>query len=57
MYGTRVTAHRGHDPLDGSGRHLLPFGLLHHGDAEVLELEGHAFQQGLPGVRPVLWEL
>ena len=53
----RVASHRRHDALHGGGRQLLPLGLLHHGDPQVLQLEHHALQQGLPRVRPVLWKL
>lgn len=52
-----VVSHRGHYPLDGGRRQLLSFGLLDHRDPQVLELEHHALQKGLPRVRPVLWQL
>lgn len=52
-----VVSHRGHYPLDSSRRQLLSFGLLYHCDPQVLELEHHALQKGLPRVRPILWKL
>ena len=53
----RVGAHRGNNPLDGGGWQLLALGLLHQCDAQVLQLEHHPLQQGLPRVRPVLRQL
>lgn len=51
------SSHRGHNPLDGGGRLLLPLGLVHQRHAEVTEAERHALQDGLARVGPVFWKL
>lgn len=50
-------SHRGNNPLDCGGWQLLSFRLLDQRDAEILQLEHHALQQGLARVCPVLREL
>ncbi len=48
----RFTYH-GDNGLDGVGRGLFAARLLHEAGAEVLDVEGHAFDHGLANRRPV----
>lgn len=49
--------HRDNNPLDCSGWQVLSFGLVDQRHAQVTQVKGHALQDGLACVRPVLWKL
>lgn len=49
--------HRDNNPLDCSSWQVLSFGLVDQRHAQVTQVKGHALQDGLACVRPVLWKL
>lgn len=46
--------HRDNNPLDCRGWQVLSFGLVDQRHAQVTQVKGHALQDGLACVRPVL---
>lgn len=55
--GSNGIPHCDNDPLDCSGWQVLSFGLVDQRHAQVTQVKGHALQDGLACVRPVLWKL
>lgn len=54
---SEAATHSGNNSANGSRGHVLSFRLAHQSHTQVLHIEHHPLQQGLFGVRPVLWQL